>query len=266
MGDKTALIFSGIFIFTSLVGSIIILIFAYQKRYYRHIREKEQLKAQYSEEILKSQLEIQEETLKIISQEIHDNIGQILSLAKLNLNTIDISKQKELNNKISAAKENVDIAIKDLRALSKSLNAESIIDMGLKNAIGYELDMINKTEIYQTHLQVDGEIPKMDDQKELILFRIVQESLHNIIKHGKEARNINVVIRVVKDLLEIEIIDDGKGFDTEKPLKSEDEHGGMGLRNMKNRARLINAELNITSKINEGTRVKLVLPLHITNQ
>src|ERR1043165_9187214 len=205
-------IVGGIIILTALVVLVILLLFAYQKRYYRHLREKEQLQAQFSQELLHAQLEIQEQTLKNIAQEIHDNIGQVLSLAKLNLFTMDIAKQTDLVEKISNSKELVSKAIQDLRDLSRSLNADSIIDMGLVKAIGHELELIHKTELCSTHLDVQGELPKLDEKKELILFRIVQESLHNIIKHAS-AKNINVTIKNSVDLFELILTDDGKGFD-----------------------------------------------------
>jgi signal transduction histidine kinase len=259
--DLRILVTGGIIIFSALVIFIILFIFLYQKRYYRHLHEKEQLRAEFARESLNAELEIQEQTLQNIAQEIHDNVGQVLSLAKLNLNTLDISKQPELEDKITNSKNLIGKAIQDLRDLSRSLNTEAIMAMGLAKAIGNELEIINKSGVCQTQLDVVGESPKMDAQQELIIFRIVQESLHNILKHAV-AKTIKVSIHYTNAALELNIEDDGKGFDVSAIQKNNDSKMGMGIRNMQNRARLIKAEFNLTSTENKGTHLKMILPLN----
>ncbi len=255
----TTLIVGGIIILTALVVFIILLIFLYQRRYYRHLREKEELRAQLQQESLQAQLEIQEQTLKNIAQEIHDNIGQELSLAKLNLNTMDVSNPTELEHKIDASKNLVSKAIQDLRDLSRGMNTDMIADMGLYRAIEHELEVTGKTGGYKTRFDVLGEMPRLAPQKELIIFRIVQESLHNIIKHAS-ASSILVTVKNADGTMELCISDNGKGFD---PAAVEGMKGaGMGLRNMPNRARLINAGFSLESEPGKGTEIKLTLPLN----
>lgn len=259
MNNMPTFIVGGIIILTSLVIFVILLIFLYQKRYYRHLREKEQLKTQFSQELLQAQLEIQEQTLKNIAQEIHDNIGQELSLAKLNLNTMDVLKPTELEHKIDASKNLVSKAIQELRDLSRGMNMDMIADMGLYTAIEHELEVTGKTGGYKTRFDVQGELPRLEPQKELIIFRIVQESLHNIIKHA-EASSILVSVKNADGTMELCINDDGKGFN---PAAVEGIKGaGMGLRNMPNRARLINAGFSLESEPGKGTEIKLTLPLN----
>jgi len=258
----TTLIVGGIIILTALVVFIILLIFLYQKRYYRYLQEKEQLRAEFAKESLRAQLEIQEQTLKNIAQEIHDNIGQELSLVKLTLNTIDTSKQTELIGKINTSKDLVSKAIQDLRDLSKSLNTDAISAMGLCRAIEYELEMISKTELCKTNLDIRGDIKKLDEKKELILFRIVQETLHNIIKHAS-ASTINVSVKFENNKMELDIKDDGGGFNLVSANENTGSTMGMGLRNMYNRAKLINAEFTIDSNEDKGTEINLKLPLTI---
>src|SRR5690606_6033411 len=122
-----------------------------------------------------TQLEIQEQTLKNISQEIHDNIGQALTLAKLNLNAV-MAEDTQLQEKILNSKELVSKAITDLRDLSHSLDTDYVLEMGLQRSIEYELELIRKTGIVRTDLHVEGNLQRLERQKELILFRIVQES------------------------------------------------------------------------------------------
>lgn len=259
-------------LFTILLGTIVLIaigsflvvfLLQYQKRKFQHFHEVSQLKETFESTLLQTQFEIQEQTLKTISQEIHDNIGQVLSLAKLNLNTVDINKQEQLLNKISSSKELVSKAIQDLRDLSKSLNTDMIAANGLIPSIEYELEMIKKTGEYDTQLQVNGNIVKADPQKELILFRIVQEILNNIIKHAG-AKLIRVQVAYTPAELELIITDDGKGFNLE-PMNNEETRptaSGLGIRNMHSRAKLIGADFSISSIICQGTSVKIKFPVN----
>lgn len=251
-----------------LIGAtiIFILFFLIFFLFYRNVIRKrnemflneEKIKVNFRQTLLQSQLEIQEQTLKNISQEIHDNVGQVLSLAKLNLNTIDISKTEELQKKIESALIQVSKAINDLRDLSKSFNTDNISAIGLVRAVEYELDMIKKTGVHKTSFNVEGKIKKLEPQTELILFRIVQETLHNIIKHA-EASSIWISARYTENDLGLEIKDNGKGFHPTAE-GDQDTDSGLGIRNMNNRARLIGAKFNLNSIKNEGTSVTIVLP------
>ena len=106
---------------------------------------EQKIKSDFQQTLLQTQLEIQEQTLKTISEEIHDNIGQALSLAKLKLNTVDFTKQEQLIEKITDSKNLVSKAIQDLRDLSRSLNTDNIAAMGLIRAIEYELELFRKS-------------------------------------------------------------------------------------------------------------------------
>jgi signal transduction histidine kinase len=220
----------------------------------RTIHEKEMydLKAQYERTLFQSQLEIQEQTFRNISQEIHDNIGQVLSLAKLNLNTIP---QIESSDKIALTEELLGKAINDLRDLSKSLHPEKIVDIGLINAIRNELVVMQKASKLSAELITNDEELKLRNEKCIIVFRMMQEILHNILKHAK-AKNVKVKMHVNDNNITIEIIDDGKGFDMAN-LKSAET--GIGLKSIQQRCALINASFNIDSTPGAGTSIKLII-------
>ena len=256
--ESIIIIFASIFLIVVAIG-VIILILLYQKRQLLHENEKNQLKNSYEKEILHTQLEIQEQTFKNISQEIHDNIGQALTLAKLNLNTMSIVNTDLLQQKITLSKTLVSKAIVDLRDLSHSLNTDYVEDMGLLRSIEYELEMIGKTGITKTSLQISGQVYRFDKQKELITFRIVQEILNNIIKHAK-AENIIVQVDYNVNIMELSIKDDGLGFEPFPAQLTENNNDGLGIRNMHNRAKLIAASLTITSSAGKGTLIKISLP------
>ena len=244
-----------------IVGMVVILFFVIffyllivQLHHRRVVHEKEMynLKAQYERTIFESQLEIQEQTFRNISQEIHDNIGQVLSLAKLNLNTIP---QIESSDKIALTEELLGKAINDLRDLSKSLHPEKIVDIGLINAIRNELVVMQKASKLSAELITNDEELKLSNEKCIIVFRMMQEILHNILKHAK-AKNVKVKMHVNDNNITIEIIDDGKGFDMAN-LKSTET--GIGLKSIQQRCALINASFNIDSTPGAGTSIKLII-------
>src|SRR5688572_9146634 len=112
------IIVAGTIAFMVLACIIILILFFYSKRKNALLFEREELKNQFNQTLLQSQLEIQEQTLNKISQEIHDNIGQVLSLAKLNVTTIDICQPEKARVKIADSRELLTKAIQDLRNLA----------------------------------------------------------------------------------------------------------------------------------------------------
>jgi signal transduction histidine kinase len=246
-----------------LAGTVLILFFAtmifwfvyaYRKKHTKYLVEKAQLQAQFQQELLRTQLEIQEQTFKTISQEIHDNIGQMLSLAKLNLNTVDLQKQAQAGEKISTARDLVSKTIQDLRDLSKTLNTETITTVGLLSAIEAELHLLQKTGTLQTTFSKTGTPVRLDPQKQLILFRIVQEALHNVMKHAQAAA-ICVEAAFEPEQFRLLIVDNGRGFEGTAPSTF-----GSSLRNMQNRSRLIGAAWQIESAAGSGTTIRITLP------
>lgn len=243
-----------------LLGALMIsFLFLYRSRHRRHLREKDQLRLSYERELLKAQLEIQEQTFRHISQEIHDNIGQMLSLAKLNLATMDTAQPMILGQKIADSKQLVTKAIHDLRNLSHGLDTDYISDMGLARSVEHELEMIRKSGNYETVYELEGKPYPLDKQNEVIIYRIIQETLNNIIKHAA-SQKIIIHLRYHPDELTLSITDDGKGFDC-TPLTDNNSTFGLGIKNMHNRARLIGAGFQISSTLEKGTSVILNVPI-----
>jgi two-component system, NarL family, sensor kinase len=240
-----------------LLGLFILVLFIFHQHKQIESRKKINL---LNDELLKSQLEIQEQTLKTISQEIHDNVGQVLTLAKLNLAT-STSLTGEEAEKINTSKQLIGKAIQDLRDLSRSLNTDYVEEMGFIRSIEYELELLQKTGTVIPAFSINGKPVKLEKQTELILFRMVQEAIHNIMKHA-EAKQINCSIVFTAEELSIRIEDDGKGFDP-SPLQDEQYKGfGLGLRTMSNRATLIGARFVVESSPGNGTAVSFYIPVN----
>ena len=241
-----------------LLGVFVIsILLIYKKRKSEHLKEKQLMQSAFQQELLKSQLEIQEANFKNISQEIHDNIGQALSFIKLNINTIDITEQEAARGKLIESKNLLTKVIQDLRDLSRTLNPDFIREIGLLQAIEQQISFLRKSGLYTAELNITGEVEKYPLQNELVVFRIVQELLNNIVKHA-EANTITIQMDYQPMKLVIMVTDNGKGFDTTAQSASNDK--GLGLRNMLNRMTLINGFIDIQSSTGSGTSATIQLP------
>jgi two-component system, NarL family, sensor kinase len=237
-----------------LISIILIAAILYYNRRRKSQQEQKQLKLEFAQTILQTQIEIQEQTLKNISQEIHDNIGQVLVMAKLNLNTVLVD---EVNSaKIASTKDLVAKAIQDLRHLSRSLLGEKITEIGLIVAIENELKVLEISGQFKTTLHIEGDVFHLDAQREIILFRIVQEAVNNAIKHAN-ASQISIDLKYSASSFVLLIEDNGKGFEMSQ-LKSIET--GIGLKNMRSRTELVGGKFTIESAPDQGTSVQIHIP------
>jgi two-component system, NarL family, sensor kinase len=237
-------------IFTSiLVVCFLFFVMLYQRRQSNMIAKKKEMESAFQQTLLQTQIEIQEQTLTNISQELHDNVGQTLSLAKLNLNTLKWQNIDEVKEKIDASKHLITESLINIRDIAKSMLGEKITAIGLQEAVKNELKIIKISGKYEVDFIRSEEPINFTPQQEIVVFRIIQEALHNITKHA-QATSIIVHLTTEKNITSITLTDNGKGFDAEKLLAT---NTGVGLTNMKNRAALIGAQIVISSKENKGT-------------
>lgn len=248
-----------------IIASILLVILAvftllffllYIKKRVNLKQQNDNLKIAFQQELLQTQIEIQEETFNHISAEIHDNIGQVLSFLKLNLSLKENLTSQQLEEKINTSAELVTAVIKDVRNLSKSLSYEYIKQFGLDQALKNELNRINLTDLFETSFNIKGEAFVFSDQINLLIFRIFQESINNIIKHAN-ANKITVNLNYSTDFFTLNINDNGNGF----LVTEKDANHGSGIKNIKKRAKVLGATINIASVINSGTTITLKVPI-----
>ena len=228
----------------------------YQKKSILFESEKKMMQSHFSQTLLQSQLEIQEQTLQEISRELHDNLGHIASIIKINLNTLKLDDLNKATAKIEDTKDLTRQLIGDIKSLSVSLNSDRIAKTGLVKALQTEVERLNKTDLFTATFTQNGTAPEIENDKAIILYRMAQEVLNNMAKHS-EAKFINVNLNVQDNLFILAFSDDGKGFDVEQQLKS----SGSGLTNLQKRAGLINAQLSIQSKPGNGTHIAIEMSL-----
>ncbi len=238
-------------LFLLLAVFVIALALKFQKRRQQHMVEMTTLKQTYEQALLQSQIEVQESTFSTLSKELHDNIGQLLSTAKmlLGITERDIIKPPDT---LITANETVGKAITELRALSKSLSKEWLEQFNLIENLKTEVNRINSANAINLHLS-HPQILNLEADKQIIIFRIIQEAIQNAIKHSS-AKNIYISINQEKDRLATTIKDDGVGFTFENTVE------GVGILNMKHRAKLLGGTIDWTSG-DEGSCIIFLLPV-----
>lgn len=204
----------------------------------------------FESELANAQIEMKEQTLNYIGQELHDDLGQKLSVARMmsaraiavgNLHDDDILP--EINHLLGEC-------IQDIRNLSKTFISESVMHFGLLDSLQKEILRIQKLNLIEIDFSTNRQDIDINSKHALIIFRMIQESVNNVLKHSNAKK---LVIRLIDDpsLLDITIRDNGRGFSKEEGLT------GSGLKNIANRAKLINADFAVKSSPGNGTVLKI---------
>lgn len=219
--------------------------------------KQQKLQFDYENLLLATRIEVQEHAFKVVSQDIHDNIGQTLSIGCMQLAML----RNEIDNPVLLATaedilQTFKKSVKDLRLLSHTLNTEFIEHRDLNQCIGAELDRIETFSAINCSILISEDENELPGEHRLIIFRIIQEALQNILKHA-EATEIKVALDYNPLELTILIEDNGIGFvvDESLPLAT------LGLLSMKQRAQMLNAQLHVDSSPGNGTRLFLRIPI-----
>ncbi len=248
----------GAVVFLFLAGLVVYFVLAYQNRQNLNEKEKETMQSAFDQEILKTEMEVKEQTLQTIAADLHDNIGQLLSLTHATLSSINLQDQPKSEQKIATALNFVNSSVKDLRQLAKLLQAENLLQQGLINAIEQEINWLEKTGQFNVQFNnlLTIDLPSMNN-KSLFIFRLIQETISNIIKHA-DASEVRIEIGEINNQLYCKIQDNGKGFDVTEMDHKKDR--GLGLSNMKKRASLIGGKLDINSSPMMGATIYIEVP------
>ncbi|MGK6352774.1 sensor histidine kinase [Parapedobacter sp. DT-150] len=231
----------------ALIGAFIFgMVIFYQKRKIKNIREQQRLIVQYEQAVLKAKVEMREATLKYVGQELHDNVGQVLSLIKLYLSHPSTQEKKDVRPLI-------DQAIMDIRSLSQDLNINRVEQYSLVDFIEQELNKVQKAGIVKASFEKKGDCGPSNTHNRVMVSRIFQECINNILKHA-EAKHIFVKLETENHHCKLSIADDGVGFETDAIRR------GSGLINMYDRVKLIGGEIRVHSTLGSGTRIELCIP------
>lgn len=245
-----------------LIVIITLICFLFYFWYKNHEIKQQQILStkliQQQEENSRAIIEAEEKERNRIARDIHDGIGQQLSAAKLNFealkNTLNFTtnKQQDLfNNTVSL----IDEAVTETRQVSHNMMANSLLKLGLIGAVRDFIDKLNDSGSIKINIETFGLNQRLNETTEMILFRVLQEIVNNIIKHAKATEVSIQFIKHDKELCLL-IEDNGIGFDTNEIRNFK----GIGLKNIQSRINYLNGKVYFDSSINNGTTVNIEIP------
>tara|TARA_B100000809_G_scaffold260301_1_gene306971 strand:- start:10192 stop:11001 length:810 start_codon:yes stop_codon:yes gene_type:complete len=252
--ETIVLIIYTIVVIFGLLLFVIWFFIAFQKRKNKLLLEQIEAEKKYEHELATSQLEIQEQTFKNIGWELHDNVGQLLSVVSMQLNMLLIKAPEAMQEQLKDTRDVVTNTVKEVRDLSKTLNNDVINKNGLIRSLEIEIERFNRLKFLEATLQINGDIKYISTAHEILIFRMYQEFLSNVMKHSK-AKTLSVILNFNANDFEIIAEDDGIGFNTSQKTES------SGMQTIKGRAALLNAKHSLTSSIGNGTKLILLYPL-----
>jgi len=243
-------------IFIAFIGAIVIFIRQYRIKKKSHLKQLEAVDVLHKEELLKTQMEIQTQTMKHIGREIHDNVGQKLTLSSLYLQQLPLQNQTpEIVNSIKDIGDIINESLDDLRHLSKSLTDDAIESHSVVNLLTNECKRVNSLKTHSVNFKSNLKKEYVLYEVKSVLLRITQEFIQNSIKHAN-CKNIEVSLNENKGKLQLILKDDGKGFDT-KNLST----NGIGLKNIEKRIKIIKGIFKSKSDAINGTEFIVEIPI-----
>ncbi|MEO5787697.1 MAG: sensor histidine kinase [Gelidibacter sp.] len=239
-----------------IVTALIIVFFiVFQKRKNKLLLDKLKQQKEFEDTVAKTSEEIQEQTLKYIGQELHDNIGQLLSLASMQLGMLSVKISEDIKDSYVETQKIIKDSLAEVRTLSKALNTDVIQNRGFSESIKFEIERLNRMKLIAAEFSVEGNpIPFGNKKDGIILFRILQEFISNTVKHSN-ATELKIVLHYKQDELLIKASDDGVGF------VIDDEKDSSGLLNMKSRAELTESSYRLVSQPDEGVQLTIAYPI-----
>ena len=220
------------------------------------IQRNQQLYIEATKAVAQAVVDAQEKERAEIGYELHDNVNQILSTARVFLD-LARNDEKERLNLIERSALNISNAVSEIRRISRSLVPASLSDLGLILSIEDLVDSIQIAKAIKVEFYHSGDVEKSISEKgKLMLFRIIQEQVTNVLKHA-EATQMVIELIVDCSAISLSITDNGKGFDIEKVKTKK----GVGLHNIANRTELFNGKMNMVTSPGNGCKLNIIIPL-----
>jgi len=253
------LIISFSIVLFTLLLTLFILFYFFQKRKSKFLIDKMQDELLFHSELTKAKIEIKEQTLTTVSKELHDNIGQILSVALMQMNILLEDEKLYTTKNLTNIKFLVNKSLNEIRMLSKLMNGGIVLQSGFIDAVSEDLERIGQLKKIACKLIIKGEVVPMNKEHETIIYRILQESIANVLRHS-HSETIDIGILFDNKNCRITIADSGKGFDQEKNSR------GNGLNNIATRAELIGATFDIYSELGKGSKITIDYPIKLEQE
>lgn len=230
---------------------IIFLVTMYSRRNYKLKVKLVTEKERHQKQGFKSLIEGEEKERKRIAQELHDGLGQLLSSARLNVSAMEDNFEEIVTTQWNNSLKLIDDAVTEVRHISHNMMPNALISIGFEAAIREQVHLINDAGEVNVHANFPDQKIGVSESEAIALYRIIQELLNNALKYS-EAKNIWLDIED-NDQLEVNVRDDGKGFDTASISSST----GIGWRNIQSRIDILSGSIDINSEIGKGTKISL---------
>jgi len=222
------------------------------------LRDSEQRLRSLSSQLIKAQ----EKERSRLSKELHDELGQALALLKHRVRSVQKNLSEShpsLSRDCEQTGSYIDEIIESVRRLSRELSPSILQDLGLSSALRWLVENFPKQYSLETSFEIDDIDHFVSEEAQTNLYRISQEALTNIAKHA-EANHVSFVVKKNEKSVSVAIEDDGKGLDLNNIRSGHSPEKGLGLETMEERARMLGASLEISSRTGGGTRIALTIP------
>ena len=220
-------------------------------------QEMEAMQQKHNLTALRAMVKGQEEERKRIAYDLHDGLGGLLSTAKHQIEKLlDKVDPKSINGEAGRTSALIDMACEDVRRIAHNMMPHALMKMGLNAAIGDMVNLLQSGSEIDISYQNLTDIDRLDEEREIMLYRIVQELVQNAIKHAG-ATSILIQLSQHHNILSLVVEDDGKGFDVHTA-----DTDGLGLQSLESRVKFLNGQLDIDSSPEAGTAVTIDIPLH----
>ncbi|CAN5705030.1 hypothetical protein BH10BAC2_BH10BAC2_42860 [soil metagenome] len=236
----TSLIIYGTAVMLLLLFTIILFVLMHQRKVIKYQLQLKKINAEQQNKLMLAAIESEEAERKRISSELHDEVGALLSAIKLYLHQIEpvhLNSEKKIQV-LNQSKTLLDEAVKTVRNISSNLQPIIIADFGLESTIQHFCNKINQSDVLTTSLTVQETLVRLPPEKDLAIFRIIQELTNNIIKHAHSS-GIHFSLVQKMDTIEIYIEYDGNGMNQDAYETKLYQAQGLGLKNIQNRLNIL---------------------------
>ena len=258
--ELTIFILSGTAGTLVMAAFIIYFVISYQKKSFDAQLRFEQLKTRAEKEATLASFRGQENERQRIAKDRHDDIGASLTAIKMSMRFLGdkFKKNKALHEELMEIRDTLTLSIDGIRAISHNLMPYALTNLGISRSVEQLVNRVANPPHYKTTFHTSGASVRLNEEVRLMLFRSIQEIIHNSIKHSRAAL-LKVNFTWEKDQLSIRIEDNGCGFNYEKTLNNV--NSGIGLKNLESRFRIIGVTHHVKSDEN-GTGYHIILPLN----